>query len=112
MGKITYSDKEQQTVNQLPETKKFTHLNANHIKTVVNENFHEGEDWDNTENKFPDAGGTGESGSIRKWDRFISFNTGNWEVITDAGSQQVNPGSIFVARIDEPGQTPANWRMI
>ena len=35
-NKITYGNKEQYTVLTLPEKYKFTYLNANEIKTVVN----------------------------------------------------------------------------
>jgi hypothetical protein len=46
MAKVNYADKEQATVNQLPEAKKFTHLNANELKNVINENATETVDID------------------------------------------------------------------
>lgn len=112
MGRITFADKEQATVNQQPEEKKWTFENANEVKEVVNENFHDGDDWDNTENKFPDSGGTAEDGSIRKWDRFVGRGEGNWTVVTAVGNQDVHDKSIFIALADNPGQDPENWRMI
>lgn len=112
MGRITYADKEQATVNQQPANKKWSFGDANHVKEVVNENFHDGADWDNTQNKFPDIGGTAEDGSIRKWDRFVGRGVGSWEIISGAGNQDVLDKSIFIALEDNPGNDPDNWRMI
>jgi hypothetical protein len=69
-------------------------------------------EWDNTENKFPDSGGSGTAGAVMQSDQYIGSGVGNWETNTGQGSEQVNDGAIFIARVDSPGQTPANWRYI
>jgi hypothetical protein len=110
MALITYQDKEQHQVNPLPPEKQWSYTDANHIKTVVNQNALR--EWDNTLNKFPDAGGSGTAGAIMKHNWFIGNGVGNWEVVTGQGAQAVPDGTMFMARIDNPGNTPANWRTI
>jgi hypothetical protein len=66
-------------------------------------------EWDNTQNKFPDSGGSGTAGAIERHNRFIGVGVGNWEILTGQGSEQVVDGMEFIAKIDAPGQTPANW---
>jgi hypothetical protein len=66
-------------------------------------------EWDNTENKFPDSGGSGTDGAIESHNRFVGVGVGNWEILTGHGSEQVVDGMEFIAKIDAPGQTPANW---
>jgi hypothetical protein len=65
--------------------------------------------WDNTENKFPDSGGSGEDGAIERHNLFIGEGVGAWEILTGHGSEQVVDGMEFRAKIDAPGQDPANW---
>jgi hypothetical protein len=72
-------------------------------------------EWDNTENKFPDSGGSGldeegnPDGSIERHNRFIGTGTGAWVVRVGGPSEDVNEGAEFIAKIDEPGNDPANW---
>ncbi len=111
MALITYATKV--TINPLPDVpaiNKVTDADMNEIKTAVNQNALR--DWDNTQNKFPDSGGSGTAGAIKKNNWFIGSGIGNWETGTGLGSEQVNDGAIFIARVDNPGQTPANWRYI
>jgi hypothetical protein len=86
-------------------------INIGNISAIPESYHYIPRDWDNTENKFPDAGGSGTSGAIEKFNFFIGIGTGAWDVL-GLGSEQINDGAIFIAKIDNPGQTPANWRYI
>jgi hypothetical protein len=72
-------------------------------------------EWDNTENKFPDSGGSGvdedgiPDGSIERHNRFIGTGTGAWVVRVGGPTEDVNEGAEFIAKIDDPGNDPANW---
>jgi hypothetical protein len=66
-------------------------------------------EWDNTQNKFPDSGGSGTAGAIERHNRFIGTGVGAWVVRTSGPTEDVNEGAEFIAKIDAPGQTPANW---
>ena len=62
-------------------------------------------DWDASVNTFPTGSGTGPAGAIKN---------GNEYYVTIAGlvgGYPVNPGAILRAKIDDPGQTLANWRI-
>jgi hypothetical protein len=66
-------------------------------------------EWDNTENNFPDSGGSGTDGAIEAHNHFIGIGTGSWEVVTGDGSVSVEDGAHFIAKIDDPGNDPDNW---
>ena|SRR5687767_2798814 len=106
MALIAYDDKVQYQSNPLDDINKWTADDANHVKQVVNANALR--EWDNTQNKFPDAGGSGTAGAIDKHNWFIGNGAGAWD-ISGAGSEPVPDGMIFIARIANPGQTPSNW---
>ncbi len=108
MALITYTNKEQYEVNPLPEINKVTDSNMNEIKQVVNQNAPRV--WDNTQNKFPDSGGSGASGSVQQYNHFIGVGVGTWVILTGQPPEQVIDGMEFIAKIDNPGNNPANWR--
>lgn len=110
MALITIDDKVQYEENPLPDINKWTAADINHFKGVINANALR--EWDNTQNKFPDAGGSGTAGAIAKHNWFVGNGLGSWEVVTGQGAQDVPDGTIFVARVDTPGQDPDNWRTV
>jgi hypothetical protein len=67
--------------------------------------------WDNSQNKFPDSGGSGEDEAIEAGNYFIGTGTGSWIVSPEVGAaaETVNRGARFRAIIDNPGNDPANW---
>jgi hypothetical protein len=109
MALINYTDKDKtQPVSDVRRL--FRDVDANEVKNVVNANALR--EWDNTLNKFPDAGGSGDEGAIAKHNWFVGNGVGNWETATGRGVEQVVDGTIFIARFDNPGQDPAKWRTI
>jgi hypothetical protein len=56
---------------------------------------------------FPETGGTGPEGSVRAGDEWF-FESDVEDFLGEAQSE----GTIAKAKIDNPGQDPANWRLI
>ena len=112
---ITYTNKDDSQPTSDPR-RNWTDTDANEVKTVVNNNaavmLNLRGDWDNTEDKFPDAGGSGPSGVVKKWDCFDGVGVGSWEVVTGDGAELIPDGTFFIARVDNPGQDPDNWKTI
>lgn len=109
MALITIDDKVQYQENPLADINKWTAADINHFKTVINTNALR--EWDNTQNKFPDSGGSGVAGAIGQHNWFIGNGVGAWD-ISGNGSEPVPDGMIFIARIANPGQAPSNWLKI
>lgn len=66
-------------------------------------------DWDFSANSdlFPETGGTAEDGSVRKNNFFDITGAG-----TPSGATEPIPvGAMIRAKVDNPGQTLANWRI-
>jgi hypothetical protein len=72
-------------------------------------------EWDNTQDKFPDDGGSGVDvdgnldGSIERHNRFIGTGVGTWVLRTGGDPEEAIDGAEFIAKVDNPGQDPANW---
>lgn len=62
-------------------------------------------DWDASADTFPNSGGTGPSGAIKKG------NEVNIIVAGAPGGYPIEIGAIMRAKIDNPGQVLTNWRI-
>jgi hypothetical protein len=62
--------------------------------------------WSGASGTYPNAGGTGAAGAIRKGDTFYINVAGN------LGGVAVNIGDSVRAMINAPGQTAANWNIL
>lgn len=62
--------------------------------------------WDASGNTFPNAGGSGSAGAIRKGDTFFISVAGT------LGGVAVNNGDTVRAMVNAPGQTAANWNIL
>lgn len=59
--------------------------------------------YDASVNTFPDAGGSGAAGAVKKGDVWLISVAGT------LGGSAVEAGDVIRARIDTPGQTAGNW---
>jgi hypothetical protein len=103
---ITFPDKDNTSPEDQP-VRQWRAIDANEVKNVVNKNAVK--IWDNTLNKFPDVGGSGPGGAPVQLEKFIGSGQGNWIIMVDGFVEQVNDGTEFTAKEDNPGQDPAKW---
>lgn len=61
--------------------------------------------YDASSNLFPATGGSGAGGAIQKGNEFDITVAGT------LGTDDVPAGATIRAKVDAPGQTPANWRI-
>lgn len=62
-------------------------------------------DYDASTNLFPETGGSGTDGAVRKGDCFDISVGGN------LGGEDVGVGATIRAKVNDPGQTLSNWRI-
>lgn len=111
MSNITWDDKNKNTLDGVHNS--WRDQDANQVKTAVNSKLDappSGKrvvvrcgDYDATTVQFPSSGGTGEAGAVQMGNK--------WRIVT--GSVDVDTYPLFIdveALVDNPGQTPANWR--
>lgn len=73
--------------------------------SLVTSIFRPAGDWDASGNTFPTTG-TGPGDTIRSGDTYNTSVAG-----TPSGFETLDVGDNFYALIDNPGQTPANWKV-
>lgn len=62
-------------------------------------------EYDLSANAFPSSGGSGTNGSIRAGDKW--FGTGSGTI----DGEEFGEGVTFEAKVADPGQDRANWRI-